>query len=39
MLLDLASLAWSEEMLNVFGFDASMLPTLVSNAEIYGAVR
>ena len=39
MLLDLASLAWSEEMLRVFGFEASMLPSVASNAEVYGAVK
>jgi len=38
MLLDLASLSWSDRMLEVFGLDRSMLPSLVSNAEVYGSV-
>lgn len=39
MLLDLRSCDWSEDMLGKFGMHKSMLPKVVSNAEVYGHVR
>jgi len=39
MLLELSTLTWSEKMLQVFGLSRAMLPTLVSNSEIYGHIK
>jgi hypothetical protein len=37
-LMDLATLAWHEPFLDLFGAPASIMPRIVSNAEVYGAV-
>ncbi len=36
MLLDLASLAWSDELLRLFGVDRSLLPEVRRSAEVVG---
>jgi glycerol kinase len=36
MLMNLATLQWDEEILNVFGISHSILPRIASSSEIYG---
>ncbi|MDN4483798.1 glycerol kinase GlpK [Demequina lignilytica] len=38
MLMDLDTLDWSEEMLEVFGIPRAMLPEIRSSSEVYGVV-
>ena len=37
-LMNLATLAWDEEILALFGIPAAMLPRIVSSSEVYGHV-
>lgn len=39
MFMDLASLAWDQEILAAFGVPASMLPAIKSSSEVYGTVH
>jgi glycerol kinase len=39
LLLNLASLDWDDEILNMLGIPRAMLPTVHSSAEIYGMAR
>ncbi|KAH8549712.1 hypothetical protein BGW37DRAFT_500515 [Umbelopsis sp. PMI_123] len=39
MLMNIRSLKWSEEILDYFGFNANILPRIVSSSEIYGQVQ
>ena len=39
MLLDLATLEWDEELLEVFGVPRAVLPRIVSSSEVYGTAR
>jgi len=38
-LMNLSTLAWDPELLDIFGIPAAMLPRIASSSEIYGAVR
>ena len=38
-LMNLSTLAWDEEMLEIFGIPESMLPKIASSSEIYGQAR
>jgi glycerol kinase len=38
-LMNLATLAWDEEILDAFGIPEAMLPRIASSSEIHGAVR
>jgi glycerol kinase len=39
LLMDIATLAWDQEMLNLLEIPASILPRIVSSSEIYGFTR
>jgi len=38
-LMNLSTLTWDQEMLEIFGIPESMLPRIVSSSEIYGQAR
>ncbi len=39
LLMDLQTLAWDDELLELFGIPASMLPEIRSSSEVYGTVE
>ena len=39
MFMDLETLQWDQEILDVFGVPASMMPTIKSSSEVYGHVH
>ncbi|MDJ0335020.1 glycerol kinase GlpK [Salinibacterium sp. G-O1] len=39
LLMDLETLAWDSELLDLFGIPASMLPEIRSSSEVYGTVE
>lgn len=39
LFMDLPSLSWDQEILDVFGVPASMLPEICSSSEVYGTVH
>jgi glycerol kinase len=38
-LMNLATLAWDEDMLRIYGIPEGMLPTILSSSEVYGHAR